>query len=133
MLESGVTWSHEQLLIDNDIVKMVKRTIQGIDVNNETMAVELIKQAHEIKDFLHQKHTIQYMERQSKPKLIDRTTRGTWEAKGSTDMTQRAREEVKRILKTHQVEPLSDDTRKTLHEIVETARIEKGVPAWIDC
>jgi trimethylamine--corrinoid protein Co-methyltransferase len=124
MLESGVTWSHEQLLIDNDIVKMVKRTIQGIDVNNETMAVELIKQAHEIKDFLHQRHTIAHMREASKPDLMDRNTRSAWETKGGKDMTQLAREKARKIIQTHQPEPLPDGVKKTLHEMVENARIE---------
>lgn len=128
MLESGQTWSHEQLMIDNDIVKMIQRTIQGIDVTDDTMAVDLVKQAHEIKDFLHQKHTIQYMRKQSRSKLIDRQTRGAWEATGGKDLTQVAREEARRILKTHQPEPLSDDVKKTLREIVEAARKER-VPA----
>ncbi len=108
-------------MIDNDIVKMIKHAIQGIAVNDDTLATELVKRAHEIKDFLHQKHTVQHMREQSKPKLIDRTSRGTWEAKGGTDMTQRASEEVKRILATHQVDPLSDGVKKTLREIVESA------------
>ena len=124
MLESGMTWSHEQAVIDNEIIGMVKRTIQGIDVNDDTMAVDIIKQAHEIKDFLHQKHTIKYMREQSKPRLMDRNTRGTWEAKGGKDLTQVAREEVRRILKTHQPEPLSDDVKKTLREIVKSAERE---------
>jgi trimethylamine--corrinoid protein Co-methyltransferase len=128
MLESGQTWSHEQFMIDTDIVKMIRYAIQGIDVTDDTMAVDIIKQAHEIEDFLHQKHTVQYMKTQSHPKLIDRKTRGAWEAKGGTDMHQRAREEASRILNTHQPEPLSDDVKKTLREIVETARKEL-VPA----
>ena len=115
-------------MIDNDIVKMIQHTIQGIDVNDDTMAVDLVKQAHEIKDFLHQKHTIQFMRRQSRSKLIDRRTRGAWEATGGKDLTQVAREEARRIIKTHQPEPLSDDVKKTLREIVEAARKER-VPA----
>ncbi len=128
MLESGQTWSHEQLLIDNDIVTMVKRAIQGIDVTDDTMAVDLVKRAHEIKDFLHQKHTIQFMRRQSRPKLIDRQTRGGWESKGGKDLTQKAREEAKRIITTHQPTPLSDNVKKTLREIVKSAK-KKRVPA----
>jgi len=115
-------------MIDNDIAKMIRYAIQGIDVTDDTMAVDLVKRAHEIKDFLHQKHTIQYMRRQSRSKLIDRQTRGAWQAKGGKDLTQRAREEARRILKTHQPEPLSDDVKKTLREIVEAARKER-VPA----
>ena len=122
MLESGQTWSHEQLVIDNDIVAMNQRAIQGIDVTDDTMGVDVIKKAHEIKEFLHQKHTVQFMRRQSKSKLIDRQTRGAWEAKGGKDMTQRAKEEVRRILDTHHPEPLSDDVKKTLREIVDSAK-----------
>jgi trimethylamine--corrinoid protein Co-methyltransferase len=125
MLESGVTWSHEQLVIDDDIVRMVKRAIQGIDVSDDTMAVDLAKRAHEIKDFLHQRHTIQFMKQQSRPKYIDRNSRGTWQAKGGKDLTQVAKEEARRIIKTHQVEPLSDDVKKCLREIVEEARKER--------
>jgi len=124
MIESGMTWSHEKAVIDNEIARMIKRVIQGIDINDDTMAVDIIKQAHEIKDFLHQKHTIKYMREQSKPRLLDRNTRGTWEAKGGKDLTQVAREEVRRILKTHQPEPLSDDVKKTLREIVKSAERE---------
>ena len=122
MLESGQTWSHEQLLIDNDIALMIQRAIQGISITDDTMAVDLVKQAHQIKDFLHQKHTVKYMREQSRPKLIDRRTRGAWQAKGGKDLTQVAREEARRIIKTHQPEPLSDDAKKTLRDIVQTAR-----------
>lgn len=119
-----MTWNHEQLVICNDIVKMNQRVIQGIDVTDETMAVDMIKQAHEIKDFLHQKHTVQHMREQTKPRLIDRNTRGGWEAKGGKDLTQRAREEVRRIFETHQADSLSADVKRTIRQIVESAEKE---------
>ena len=122
MLESGQTWSHEQLVIDNDIVAMNQRAIQGIDVTDDTMGVDVIKKAHEIKEFLHQRHTIQFMRRQSQPKLIDRHTRGAWESKGGKDLTQKAKEEARKIIDTHQPDPLSDDVKKTLREIVDSAK-----------
>jgi trimethylamine--corrinoid protein Co-methyltransferase len=122
MLESGQTWSHEQLVIDNEVVAMNQRAIQGIDVTDDTMAVDVVKKAHEIKEFLHQKHTVQFMRRQSKSKMIDRQTRGAWEAKGGKDLTQKAKEEARRIIDTHQPDPLSDDVKKTLKEIVDSAK-----------
>ena len=124
MLEGGQTWSHEQFMIDADIVSMVKHAINGVDINDETMSVHITKQAHEIKNFLHQKHTVTHMREGSKPNLFDRTTRGTWETKGGLDLTQKAREEVHRILKTHQPDPLPDNVKKTLREIVESATKE---------
>ena len=128
MLESGMTWSHEQMVIDNEIAGVIKHTVQGIDVDDNTMAVDVIKQAHEIKDFLHQKHPVQHMREQSRPKLIDRNTRGTWKTKGGKDLTELAGEEARRIIRTHQPEPLSDDVKKALREIVASAEREL-VPA----
>jgi trimethylamine:corrinoid methyltransferase-like protein len=61
---------------------------------------------------------------QSKPTLIDRTTRTAWEAKGSKGLTRVAREEARRIIKTHQPESLSDDAKKTLQTIVRSAEKE---------
>lgn len=121
-IESGLTYSSEQLVIDNDIVKMAKRVIKGIEVTDETMAVDIIKQAHELKDFLHQKHTIKYMrDQQSRPRLMDRTTRGTWETMGKKNLNQRAREETARILKNHAPTPLSAEVQKELRDIVASA------------
>ena len=112
-------------MIDDDIVRMIRCAIQGIDVTDDTMAVDVAKRAHEIKDFLHQKHTVQFMRRQSRPKYIDRNSRGTWQAKGGKDLTQVAREEARKIIKSHQVEPLSDGVRKMLWEIVEASSKER--------
>ena len=125
MIEGGMTWAHEQLVIDDDIIRMVKRVIQGIDVNDETMAVDLINQVHDFKNYLHQRHTVQHMRTQSAPKLIDRATRNTWKAKGAQDITERAREEARRILKTHYPPPLSDEVKKTLREIIEREEKER--------
>ena len=40
MLELGMTFSMEQLVIDNDIISMIKKVMQGIPVNEETLGVE---------------------------------------------------------------------------------------------
>ncbi|MCK5428485.1 MAG: trimethylamine methyltransferase family protein, partial [Anaerolineales bacterium] len=49
----------------------------------------------------------------------------TWKAKGAQDITQRAKEEARRILKTHQPPPLSDEVKKTLREIVQREEKER--------
>ena len=121
-LESGLTYSSEQLVIDNDIVKMSKRIVQGIDVTDDTMAIDIIKQAHQIKDFLHQKHTLKFMrQEQSKPRLMDRTTRGTWETAGSKNLNQRAHEETSRLLNNHKATPLAKEAQKEIRDIVASA------------
>jgi len=125
MIEGGMTWSHEQLVIDDEIIRMVKRVIQGIDVTDETIALDVIEQIHETKSYLRQKHTLQHMRMQSAPHLFDRNSRKDWESKGAKDLTQRAREKAHGILETHKSEPLSEDARKALRDIIKRVERER--------
>ena len=43
MMEMGMTMSYEQLLTDAEIVRMTRRILQGIPVNPDTMALDVIK------------------------------------------------------------------------------------------
>lgn len=120
MLELGVTFSFAQLVIDNEIARMCKRVAMGVPVNDDTLAVELIKKVGAGKDFLAQKHTIKHMgQEQSKVKLIDRRMRGTWQKRGGKDMAERAADEARHILETHKPEPLPKEVLSKLRSIVE--------------
>jgi len=121
MLELGVTFSFAQLLIDAEIVRMVKRTVAGIDVSDETLAVEVIKTVGAGKDFLAQKHTRQFMDKeQSKPWLIDRRMRGAWQNRGGKDWAQAAEEEARAILQKHKPAPLNPSVQAELKDIVRS-------------
>ena len=121
MLELGITFSLTQLVIDNEIVKMVKEAVKGIDINDESMAVEVIKQVGPGGNFLSAEHTLRHMREQSHSKLIDRRMWQQWEKDGKKDFAQRAHEEALSILKNHKPEPLPQATLSALHSIVESA------------
>lgn len=126
MLELGVTFSCAQLLIDNEIAAMVKRVVQGVNVSDDTLAVELIKKVGAGKDFLAQKHTRQYMQReQSKVKLIDRRMRGAWEKRGGKDLAEAASEKTRDILENHKVPELPPEVLSKLRSIVEEAEAKE--------
>lgn len=125
MLELGVTFSFAQLLIDDEIATMVKRAVQGIPVNDETLAVEVIKHVGAGKDFLGQRHTRDFMAKeQSKPKIIDRRMRGAWSSRGSKSMAERANEKAIEILENHKPASLPDDVLRKFKEIIERAEKE---------
>ena len=121
MLELGITFSLTQLVIDNEIVKMVKEVVRGIDINEESMAVKVIKQVGPAGNFLSVEHTLRHMREQSHSKLIDRRMWQQWEKDGKKDFAQRAHEEVLSILKSHEPEPLPQATLSALHSIVVNA------------
>jgi len=117
-----MTFSFAQLLMDAEMAKMVKRAVAGIDVNDEMLAVEVIKTVGAGKDFLAQKHTRQYMAKeQSKPRNIDRRMRGAWQNRGGKDWAQRAEEEARTILQKHKPTPLPATVQNKLRDIVLTA------------
>ena len=72
MLELGMTFSMQQLVIDNDIFSMVKKAMQGIPVSEETLAVESIQKVGVGNNFLALKQTRQLVDYPSCPMLIDR-------------------------------------------------------------
>jgi len=72
MLELGMTFSMEQLVIDNDIFGMVKKAMQGIPVTEETLAVESIQKVGIGNNFLALKQTRQLVDYPSNPMLLDR-------------------------------------------------------------
>jgi len=124
-----MTLSWAQLVMDNEIAGMVKHVVQGIPVNDETLAVDVIHEVGAFGDFISHEHTRKHMRAlQSQPKLIDRRRRDFWQQLGGTDLAERAREEAKYILKTHKPDPLPPGVSSALRSIVENAEKEFCVP-----
>jgi trimethylamine--corrinoid protein Co-methyltransferase len=121
MIESGMTFDFGQLVMDNEFAKLIKYCVGGIPVSDETLAVDVIAEVGAFKDFLSHEDTYRKMRIQSQSKLIDRRVREDWEASGSTDLYTRACGEARRILESHEVEPLADDVVAQVREIVERA------------
>ena len=123
----GMTIDYGQMVMDNEFAKMIKYVVQGIPVNDETLAVDVIHEVGVGKDFLSHENTYKHMKTQSQPKLIDRRTREDWNAGGQTDMHQRALAEARYILENHKPDPLPEDVLATLRSIVQEAEEELGI------
>jgi len=127
MIEMGMTIDYGQMVMDNEFARMIKYLVQGIPVNDETLAVDVIKEIGVGKDFLSHASTYKHMRTQSQPKLIDRRMREDWQAAGGTDIYQRALEEARYILENHKPDPLPDTVLSAIRSIVEEAEAELGI------
>ena len=123
----GMTIDYGQLVMDNEFARMIKYTVAGIPVNDETLAVDAIKEIGIGKDFLSHDSTYKHMRSQSQPELIDRKMREDWVREGSTDIYQRALEQARFILENHKPDPLPEDVLAAIRSIVEEAEEELGV------
>lgn len=126
MTESGVTFDHAQLVMDNEFIKMIRMVVMGIPVNDETLMVDDIVKVGAFGDYLSLDSTLKLMRSLSQPKLLDRRVREEWEVE-KTDLYTRSLREARRILETHKPEPLPDDVRAQLRTIVAQADKEAGV------
>jgi len=123
----GMTIDYGQLVMDNEFARMIKYTVAGIPVNDETLAVDAIKEIGIGKNFLSHDSTYKHMRSQSQPELIDRKMREDWVREGSTDIYQRALEQARFILENHKPDPLPEDVLAAIRSIVEEAEEELGV------
>jgi len=124
IVETGITASYEMFAISNEICEAVKRIARGMKVSKETLAVDLIDKVGHDSNYLTSDEGLEFtrkhlLEEYWIPSLTDRTSRPDWEAKGSKDMLQRAREKVKKILDTHKVAPLGKDVEEKMRNIIK--------------
>jgi trimethylamine--corrinoid protein Co-methyltransferase len=127
MLESGVTIDFGQLVMDNEFAGIIKHVLNGIPVDDENLAVDIIHAVGPGNDFIGQKHTMKHMKSQSQISLIDRRRRQKWEEMGKTDLYERASAKAREILETHQPDPLPGGVLSTIRSIIEGAEEELGV------
>jgi trimethylamine--corrinoid protein Co-methyltransferase len=125
MLDLGMTFSHEQLLIDNEIVRMVNRVLRGIPVNDATLGVDTIAEVGPGGTFLGEDHTLEFMKSESSlANLFDRLNRPNWEDEGSTNVKDRANKAVQQILQEHKPVPLEKDAADEIRSIIGAAEKE---------
>ncbi len=105
--------SFEGMVIDNDMLGNIQRLLRGIEVTDETLSYDVIKDAvFGTGHFLDQHQTLELMQTEFLyPEVADRRTPGEWEANGKEDIYQLAHRQVKQVLSSHYpeyIDPVAD-------------------------
>ena len=117
-MEGALTISKESLVMDNEIAEGLFRVLEGVKVNDETLAVNVTDSVGPGGHYLKQQHTMRFIEDEHfLPLLADRQTRERWESGGSKSMVDKAHEKVLQILSEHQVDPLPSEMAAELERI----------------
>jgi trimethylamine--corrinoid protein Co-methyltransferase len=124
-LESLDTVNMEQLVIDDEIISLTRRISRGIDITEETLAMEVIAKVGPGGHFLRERHTRNYFKKEAFfPSILNQTRRRTWETKGAKDVLAHAKEKVKTLLHEHEPVPLDPSTQESFHRILKKAEKE---------
>jgi len=124
-LAGGMAASFEELVIDDEICRAVLKTVHGIEVNDETLAVDVINKVGSGGHYLAEKHTLKHFQDVLFfPELTDRNSYDAWKKAGGKGMVKRAREKAEEILEEHWPTPLDKDVHKEILEIIKKAEKE---------
>jgi trimethylamine--corrinoid protein Co-methyltransferase len=107
-LESMLAVAYEQYVIDNEINGNIMRMVRGIEVNDETLSIDVIDQVCRGEGhYLGTTQSLSLMKTEYYyPRIADRKGREEWEENGSLDMRMRAQQRVRDILATHEAKRL---------------------------
>jgi len=112
-----------QLIIDDEIAGYVKRVLRGLEVNQETLALELLKDKGRIGSFTGTTHTLKHMRKEQWfPRMLNRDTWESWSFQNSKDLLAKASEMKQKIMKEHKPEPLDKQVEDDIDQIVKKAR-----------
>jgi len=119
-LDLSLSICYEKIVTDHDLVGMVERLVKGVDVSDETMALDVIDEIGPGGHFLAHKHTRDHHQKEHFiPRLLDTQSYESWVKAGSKDLRDKARDEVKRILKEQQPPQIDKGIEKRLEEYVK--------------
>jgi trimethylamine--corrinoid protein Co-methyltransferase len=129
MLDFESSQSLEKLVLDNEICGMALRMVRGIEARGDRLGGDLYGDIYDGKHFLTSKETLRWFrEELSRPgSVIDRDTYDIWTSQGKKSAWDRACEEVERIMSSHFVEPLPDDSLKALKSIMKDDAQRMGI------
>ena len=120
-LESGLCGSLVQLAICDEMVRWLKHHFSPVEINRETLTLDLIDQMGPDGQYLETEHTLHHYRDRWYSDLFDRQPYHTWERGGSPSMADRAAERVNQVLSGHVVAPLPADVQDALDTILRRA------------
>ncbi len=123
MMEQMLLASYEQCVIDDEILGAAFRITRGVEVNEDTLALEVLREVGPGGNFLGHDHTAKHFREEFWfPKVANRETYPGWMAAGGKDTRQRANERAREILATQHPRPLSPDQEAEVHRIAKAAQ-----------
>ena len=121
-MNSGLLGSLEAILLGNEIISAVSSFMDGIQINEETLALEIINKVGSDGNFLHEEHTRKFLRQESwYPQFLNRKQLKSWQSEGGRTVNQALREKACQIIEEDAPLLISEVEAKELDKII-TAR-----------
>jgi trimethylamine--corrinoid protein Co-methyltransferase len=118
-LDCAMTGSLELVALCDEIIGWLRRYFRPLDINEDTLALDLIHEVGPDGHFVETDHTLRHVREDWIPSLFDRRNYQRWSADGATTFEQRANRKVKDVLASHCAPSLPTGIVERLQRIVE--------------
>ncbi|MFO8054521.1 MAG: trimethylamine methyltransferase family protein [Bacteroidales bacterium] len=128
--ESGMTGDLFQTVMDDEIIGMARIVENGVEVNEETMAVDVIDNVGSGGHYLYEDHTMKWFRKHWQPTLMDRSSYENWVENGRKTMKDRIIEKTRHLIENYEgpAKSVPEQANKKIEAILQEAeeRIKKG-------
>jgi len=114
ILYHGLAGSAEVMVLVDELIDMVNVSMGGIEVNDETVPLDLIERVGPRGNYISEKHTLKHFRRYWAPRIFDRCAVKDENAKNCEELL---KERTIKLLETHQPKPLPEDMLKELKKM----------------
>ena len=112
--------SPEFLVYNNEVIAMIKNYFRPVNVDTESLALDVIDRVGPEGHFLEERHTLRHFKEDWYSDLFDRSRFETWLEAGGQSFAQRLRQKTLEILKTHEPKPLPQEMVRELEALQGT-------------
>lgn len=126
-LAAANVFSFAGLVLDAEIMESVYRWMEGIDVSDDALAVDVVRAVGPGGHFLGEAHTLARMGDFQRSGIMNRRGWDEWEAAGRPTPEAAALAEAERLLAEHEPDPLPEDVGVELDRIVRAYEVEAGL------
>lgn len=127
--ESGKTGDIFQTVMDDEIISMSRIIEDGIEVNEETLSVDIINRVGSGGHYLYEDHTMKWFRKHWRPTLMDRQNYEDWVKNGSQTMQDRIIRKTRDIIENHEgpISRVPKDVQKDVQKVTDEAveRVER--------
>ncbi len=123
-LNGSKIFSLQELIMDCEIYSIIAKVAEGIEVTDETLALDVIKEVGPGGNYMSHKHTRKHLKKIWRPNVYDRKPYGQWEQSDRAGAMEQATEQAKWILKNHEVNPLESKIKQEFAKIIKEAEKE---------
>jgi trimethylamine--corrinoid protein Co-methyltransferase len=119
-LESGLCGSLAHVVICEEMVSWIKKMSAPVEIDAETLAIDVIDAIGPDGQFLDADHTYNHFRERWYPQLFDRRSFDQWQSVGSFTLAERASQRVDYILNEHKCEALPEDMLARMQTILDS-------------